>query len=198
MSDDAPIEGTAELMSDEPAPKRKRSPAKKGKSKPRGNRKPGHASMVAARVRAGKGIGMRAEGASWPMIAEALNYPSRGAAYTAVMDELARQPPRATRETLITEMNEQIDTLLAHEFARALAGGDDQHEAARVCARLLERRAKLLGLDALADQLHVPIDNVQGLIDLVLALSMQFVPKARQAAWMDQVAAAARQIEPSA
>lgn len=181
-----------------PVPKRKTK-----KKRTHRNRAPSHSSIVRARRMAQEGLTLRAEGRTWQQVSDEVMGADgkpyfkghKGHAYETCMAELERQPPRAVRERLIDEMDSQIESMYAVAAAKAHEG---DWEAARVSIRLLERRAKLLGLDAIADQLHVPIDNVQGLVDLLLALSMTFVPRARQAAWLDQVASAARQIEPGA
>jgi hypothetical protein len=77
-----------------------------------------------------------------------LLYPSgRSAARKAVERALARDYPQTGegREQLRSEQLGQVDLLLQRTLRAAMSG---DWEAARVATRLLDRRAKLLGLDA--------------------------------------------------
>lgn len=84
------------------------------------------------------------EGKSFPEIAKELNYNSRQAAFDAVsraLDRTEREPADALRRLDL----ERLDVLWQIQFLNA-QGGDVQALAA--CMKIMERRAKLLGLDA--------------------------------------------------
>jgi hypothetical protein len=53
-----------------------------------------------------------------------------------------------TREQLRRHHLSQVDLLLSRAMREAMGTGDGHHEAGRLVVRLLDRRAKLLGLDA--------------------------------------------------
>lgn len=97
-------------------------------------------------------------------------YPSgRSAARKAVERVLSRDYPQSGegREQLRSEQLGQVDLLLQRTM-RAAIGGD--WEAARVAVRLLDRRAKLLGLDAptrvaVTSELDARIDDLLSQMD---------------------------------
>lgn len=203
---DEVIDGEAVLESDEPAPppRKKRTPRQaaadqrkrtKRKSNLRGNTEKSAPRRVAAALRAQKGIQLRREGKTWPAIAKELRYASAGHAYESVMGHLRDNPPAvAAREALRAEMDGQIDEVLGRFLPAAILDGDA--EAARVVERFLNRRARLHGLDTLPDSGLVPMDSVQGLLDLVLSLTTRFVPEAKRPAWLEAVDTATKQLAP--
>lgn len=87
---------------------------------------------------------LRKAGASYAMIAERLGYENKGSAYRAVMtalDRTLREPADELRELEVA----RLDALLLALWPQATRG--DLGAIDRVL-RLMERRAKLLGLDA--------------------------------------------------
>jgi hypothetical protein len=84
------------------------------------------------------------EGKTFDVIADEAGYNSKQAAYDAVkraLDAVTREPA----EELIKLDLERLDVLWGIQFLNA-QGGDVQAMAA--CMKIMERRAKLLGLDA--------------------------------------------------
>lgn len=189
---DEPIEGEATLESDEPV-KPVKPRAKRRRKK--GHALPSHPKRVAEALRAQRGIQMRREGKTWPAIAKELKYASRGSAYTSVMGYLHNNPETvASREALRAEMDGQIDEVLGRFLPDAILKGDA--EAARVVERFLNRRARLHGLDELPDVGLVPLESVQGLLDLIMGLTARFVPAGKRPAWLEAVDTARKQLEP--
>ena len=106
--------------------------------------------VAAAQVRAAKALEMRMEGLTFEAIAEALGYAGKQGAYDAVRRSLAAVT-REPAEELIKLDLERLDGLWQIQYLNAQAG-DVQAMAA--CMKIMERRAKLLGLDA-----PVKVDN---------------------------------------
>lgn len=103
---------------------------------------------AAAKVRAAKAMVLRMEGISFPEIAKQVGYNSRQAAHDAVkraLDSVIREPA----QDLIKLDLERLDVLWQIQYLNAQSG-DVQAMAA--CMKIMERRAKLLGLDAPAKQ----------------------------------------------
>jgi hypothetical protein len=89
-------------------------------------------------------VELRRSGLGWDEIAKQAGYASRGAAYTAftlALKEVVREP---TRELVELEL-QRLDTLFMAMWELA-KGGD--YQATDRAIRIMERRAKLLGLDA--------------------------------------------------
>ncbi len=116
---------------------------KKGRPRPRTGSKLS-AKRLNAAMRAAKALELRAAGESFPSIASKLGFSGRQGAYEAVkaaLEATLREPSDLLRRLDL----ERLDALWRLAFERANRG--DLH-AASVCLRILERRARLLGLDA--------------------------------------------------
>jgi len=112
------------------------------KRRPRGNKT--SPQNIAAKKRAEKAVDLRAEGMSFPDIARELKYNSRQAAHDAVnraLKEMFREP----LENMITLDLERLDRMWTIHFLNAQAGDVN---ALSACMRIMDRRARLLGLDA--------------------------------------------------
>lgn len=99
---------------------------------------------AAARAKAAKALELRMEGRTFEAIAEEVGYAGKQGAYEAVrrsLLEVVREPA----EELIRLDLERLDALWGIQYLNAQAG-DVQAMAA--CMKIMERRAKLLGLDA--------------------------------------------------
>lgn len=90
-----------------------------------------------------RALELRRAGFTYTQIAHSIGYRGRQGAQNAVCRALMRMPNRATKEELTLDL-ERVDSLFARPFAAALAGDLD---AVRVCLAIMERRARLLGLD---------------------------------------------------
>jgi len=91
-----------------------------------------------------RALELRVAGATYEEIAEALGYSSRSAAWKAVW-RAYRQGLRDPAEHLRELESERLDRLQKAWWGKALSGDVG---AFRYLLRLMERRAKLLGLDA--------------------------------------------------
>lgn len=101
-----------------------------------------------AKVKAAKALELRMEGKTFEQIAVETGYNSKQAAYDAVkrsLDAITREPA----QELIKLDLERLDVLWQIQYLNAQSG-DVQAMAA--CMKIMERRAKLLGLDAPAKQ----------------------------------------------
>jgi len=99
---------------------------------------------IAARIKAARAMELRMDGLSFPEIAAELKYNSRQAAHDAVMraiDGVTREPV----ERLKTLDLERLDKLWQIQFMHAQAG---DVQALAACMKIMERRARLLGMDA--------------------------------------------------
>lgn len=120
----------------------------KQRKKPARNGKVTSPETAAAKVKAAKALELRMEGKTFEAIAQEAGYNSKQAAYDAVkrsLDAITREPA----EALIKLDLERLDVLWGIQYLNA-QGGDVQAMAA--CMKIMERRAKLLGLDAPAKQ----------------------------------------------
>lgn len=97
-----------------------------------------------AKLRASKALELRMEGKTFEVIAEELGYAGKQGAYEAVRRSLA-EITREPAEELIRLDLERLDVLWQIQYLNA-QGGDVQAMAA--CMKIMERRARLLGLDA--------------------------------------------------
>lgn len=94
--------------------------------------------------RVAKAIELRKGGAQFEEIARVCGWNSRQAAFDAVSKALRRIVREPATELLALEL-ERLDTLWGPQYESARAGDAD---AMAACLRIMERRAKLLGLDA--------------------------------------------------
>lgn len=106
-------------------------------------------------------------------------YANRAGAKLAVDRTLEREYAAGsdTREALRRQQLAQIDLILGPAMQRALDGGDQVEAAVTSCVRLLDRRAKLLGLDA-----PLRIERTSDLDAQVEALVEQLASEAQQTA----------------
>ena len=97
--------------------------------------------------RRSKAVKMRIAGADWETIASACGYASRGAACTDVTRALEAQTAEMLRDADVLRQMElaRLDRLQAAFWAAAIQGDAD---AARTVFGCIDRRTKLLGLNA--------------------------------------------------
>lgn len=116
----------------------------KQKKKPSRNGAKTSPETAAAKIKAAKALELRMKGKTFEAIALEAGYNSKQAAYDAVkrsLDAITREPA----ESLVRLDLERLDVLWQIQYLNA-QGGDVQAMAA--CMKIMERRAKLLGLDA--------------------------------------------------
>lgn len=97
-----------------------------------------------AKAKAAKALELRMEGKTFEAIAKEVGYKGKQGAYDAVkrsLDAITREPA----EELIKLDLERLDVLWQIQYMNAQVG-DVQAMAA--CMKIMERRAKMLGLDA--------------------------------------------------
>jgi hypothetical protein len=87
---------------------------------------------------------LRKAGATYDQIAERLKYANRSGAQKAVMAELRALPRDDAKEVLQLEI-ERLDAMLLAYWPGVMKGNVRSGE---IVVRLMERRSKLLGLDA--------------------------------------------------
>lgn len=100
---------------------------------------------VLARLREARAIELRVQGYSYPEIARELGYQTPGAAYRAVVRGLSRVYPEEEARQLLRLELARLDELLRVLWPKAVEG--DLGAIDRVL-RIIERRARLMGLDA--------------------------------------------------
>jgi hypothetical protein len=103
-----------------------------------------NAQSIEAKEKAARALELRKEGKTFEEIAAETGYSSRQAAYDAVkraMSALTREP---ATELLELELA-RLDTMWGAHYIKAQRG---DVQALAACMRIMERRAKLLGLDA--------------------------------------------------
>lgn len=120
---------------------------------------------VEAAVRHQKALALRLEGKTYDQIAEACNYASDSGARKAVETELQRirDVTLETAEDLMILTLQQLDMIWGSAWETAQATRDPK--AFGTCIKVLDRRAKLMGLDKpIKSELTGP--NGQPLMDL--------------------------------
>lgn len=100
-------------------------------------------ARLTARERQLKAVELRKAGSSYPEIAAALGYANKASAYKAVVSVLARMDQESGAEVLNLELA-RLDTMQRVLAPKVLAGST---EAIHASLRIMDRRAKYLGLD---------------------------------------------------
>lgn len=101
-------------------------------------------STIAAKMRAAKALELRMEGMKFDDIAAELGFSGRQGAYDAVSRELKAITREPAEEVLRLDL-ERLDKMWGIHYLNAQAG---DAVALSSCMRIMERRARLLGLDA--------------------------------------------------
>ena len=108
------------------------------------NRNQTSPSTIDAKLRAAKALEMRMEGMKFDDIAAELGFSGRQGAYDAVSRELKAITREPAEEVLRLDL-ERLDKMWGIHYLNAQAG---DAMALSSCMRIMERRARLLGLDA--------------------------------------------------
>lgn len=122
--------------------KKKRPPPRNGKKT--------SPETAAAKVKAAKALELRMKGKTFDAIAEEAGYNSKQAAFDAVKRSLEAITREPAQELLKLDL-ERLDVMWGIHYLNAQAG---DVQALAACMKIMERRAKLLGLDA-----PVKVDN---------------------------------------
>jgi len=141
----------------------------KSKSRPKrgGNRRKASADMLDASLRQTEALRLRQSGSTFAKIAAALGYSDPSGARNAVLAALRDNVTEANAEMWSLELA-RLDALQEALWAKALGG--DVSTVDRVL-KLMERRAKMLGLDAqpkapegdLDEQIQRELNRINGL-----------------------------------
>lgn len=121
-----------------------RSPSAKGKRGRKGGERISSPRRVAGQDKARQAIQLRIAGAQFETIAETVGYADAGSAWKAVMRTLQAAVREPAKELIELEVK-RLDSLFLVTFPMAkqgIMGAVDR------CLRIMERRARLLGLDA--------------------------------------------------
>lgn len=105
------------------------------------------ARQLEAFNRRNKAVRLRASGASFQQIATHVGYKSRSSAHDAVMSALQAHWDETApdRQTLLLRELATLDTLQMAAWKGAMSGDP---ESIRVVVRIMERRSRMLGIDA--------------------------------------------------
>jgi hypothetical protein len=99
---------------------------------------------IEAAERRREALKLRKAGATYDQIADRLGYANKSGAQKAVMAELRALPRDDARDVLALEI-ERLDSMLLAYWPSVLKG---HVRSGEIVIRLMERRSKLLGLDA--------------------------------------------------
>lgn len=148
--------------------------AKKGQ--PSGANLPTSPKNIQIRERHQRALALRRGGMLYSEIAKQLGYADKKSAQRAVMAELDAQGAEDAPAVRAMEV-ERLDTLFMIQWAKAMRGDG---WATRHCIEIMERRARLLGLDAPMRQIieYVP-DSV--IDDEIRELTAKLEARARRA-----------------
>ena len=127
---------------------------------------------LTATVRQAKALELRSRGLSYRQIAQELGYSGPAGAYKAVgtgLDKTLREHSEDVRQLEL----ERLDAMLDGVYGKATSGDD---KAIHVALRIMERRAKLLGLDAPTKGIMLTAE-IENLLEL---LPMEYQAAIRQ------------------
>ncbi len=113
------------------------------RTSPKGGKKTSP-ETVEAKMKAAKALELRMEGKTFEAIAEELGYAGKQGAYDAVRRSIAAITREPAEELLKLDL-ERLDAMWGIHYLNAQAG---DVQALAACMKIMERRAKLLGLDA--------------------------------------------------
>ncbi|MFN9109351.1 MAG: hypothetical protein ACK5XN_04670, partial [Bacteroidota bacterium] len=104
--------------------------------------------VIDKRERAVQALELRKAGISYELIAQRLNYSNRTAAYRAVSRLLSATEKEASNDLREVELR-RLDDLFLSVYQKARNNADPlQLQAVDRCLRIMERRAKIAGIDA--------------------------------------------------
>jgi len=124
--------------------------------------------MSRARERDLMALQLRLRGDSWQRIADQMGFKCASQAYAVwkrAMDRTCREVADETRQLEV----ERLDALWRVMFAKAMTGS---HQAVDRCLAIMDRRAKLLGLDAPA-RARIDVVDIGQLVDAVESLERE-------------------------
>ena len=130
----------------------------KSKSGPKrgGNRRTGSPDMIDAAQRQTEALRLRQQGKTFAEIAQALGYSDPSGARNAVMAALREATTEPNNEMRALELT-RLDALHAALWPLALAG---ELGATDRILKIMERRAKIMGLDAPSDTSEKELDEL--------------------------------------
>src|SRR5829696_9189806 len=122
--------------------------------------------------RATDAVAMRAAGATYDEIAERMGYADRTTASRAVRRQLRRMIESPEAKELRTLEEIRLDTLQAGHWDQAVTGDS---EATRLVLKIMEQRAKLLGLNVNESRASGAME-ASAMADLAVASMLQANP----------------------
>jgi hypothetical protein len=114
--------------------------------------------VIASKERAAKALRLRKEGKTFPVIAKLCGYNHVSSAYDAVRRAIAEITREPAQELLTLEL-ERLDLLWRPHWRPACTGNV---RALNACLRIMDRRARLLGLYASMKQRRMPREPANG------------------------------------
>lgn len=129
------------------------------------NRNQTTAVVIAAKLRASEALKLRIAGETFDSIAKQLGFSSRQGAFESVKSAL-RDTLREPADELRSVDSERLDALWRKTYARAI---DGDLAAIQGCLKILDRRARLLGLDAPTKSTYTDADG-KGPLEVVVRL----------------------------
>lgn len=139
---------------------------------------------ITAAERQAKAVEMKLAGLTNPQIAAELGYAGRQGAAKAIEAALAKLMPIPVLDQARQIEWQRLEALHAAYWPRVLEG---EPEAGRVVIRAMERRAKLLGLDALPSTNAVANDVVQGVLDALIGLAVRLLTDEQRPVFLAEV-----------
>lgn len=118
---------------------------------------------AAAKIKAAKAVELRMEGKTFDEIAQEAGYNSRQAAHDAVKRALELTVREPATEMIKLDL-ERLDKIWGIHYLNAQAG---DVQALGACMKIMERRAKLLGLDSQPEK-SLPTESIA---DALLAIA---------------------------
>lgn len=112
-----------------------------------------------------RAVEMRTTGASFQDIADALGYRDRSTARRSYLAGLSHLPELEDRDTMLRVESARLDALQAAVWKLAMTGDS---ESVRTVLRVMQRRAKLLGLDAPTKTEHKVTSELDAEIEQML------------------------------
>lgn len=148
--------------------------------------------MLTAAEREDQAFTLRKSGMTYGEIAERVGFKSRQSALNAVQRALAKLPPPPLLEEHRKMEWGRLDAMQAALWPKVEAADP---EACRVVIRIMERRAKMLGSDALPSMNAVSNDVVQGVLDALIGLAVRLLTDEQRPVFMAEVERSLLQIE---
>lgn len=148
--------------------------------------------MLTAAEREVEAFALRKQGKSYQAIADAIGAKSPQTALNAINRALAKLPPLPELAAHRKMEWETLNEMQASLWPKVEEGDT---EACRVVIRIIERRAKMVGSDALPSLNSVSNDVVQGVLDALIGLAVRLLTDEQRPVFLAEVERSLLQIE---